>query len=64
MKKITISITDEHYKALELLARTPAVPEGTPEEVLEHLIGSMAAGVRRRGSWERGCVQQLFGYEG
>jgi hypothetical protein len=32
-------------------------------DVLRYLAASMCDGVRRPGSWERGCVAQLFGHD-
>lgn len=67
-KQITIQIRDEDYEALEHLAEH--APWGVPgpdgvrapvQRVLEYIAESIAAGVRRPGSWEATAVAALFG---
>lgn len=63
----SIPLDDETLDLLAMLAPTPAIAgAGLSQDVailrvLEHLIHSMADGVRRPGSWERQVVCQLFG---
>jgi hypothetical protein len=33
-------------------------------DILENVAESLATGVKRKGSWERNCVQSLTGYQG
>lgn len=66
MTFVKVEIEKESIEAIEELRTSPAVG-GTPEDpasrqaVIQHIVNSLAAGIRRRGSWERGIVQQLFG---
>jgi hypothetical protein len=64
--QIKIELSDEDYDALERLAQnTYAVPPDgfrpPVVRVLEYAACSLAAGVRRPGSWEATAVAALFG---
>jgi hypothetical protein len=65
--RITIELSDEDCEALEQLAAySPGVPapdgfRSPLQRVLEYAACSLAAGVRRPGSWEAAAVAALFG---
>jgi len=68
MRQITIELIDGDYEALEKFAlekleKYPIVNNTKPpvQRVLEYAAQSLAAGVRRPGSWEAAAVAALFG---
>lgn len=62
--KLTIEVNPEQLEYLKVLAESPALDGGSPEDVLSYLVRAVCDGVRRPGSWERQCVVQLFGTAG
>lgn len=62
--KITIDVDEETGLALEGLARHAHIALGeqptSVTDVLEHLVQSVSAGVRRPGAWERSWLRQAF----
>jgi hypothetical protein len=58
---LTITIGEETYRYLRALTKSCAVGgSGTVEDVLGHLIHSVADGVRRPGAWERSWLTPAF----
>ena len=63
---ITIELSTEQRLQLRVLRSSPAMggSEGnrcTLEEILSYIVASVCDGIRRPGSWERGCVASMFG---
>jgi hypothetical protein len=65
--QITIELSDEDFEALERLAEYRSAISGSDgfrspvQRVLEYAATSLAAGVRRPGSWEAAAVAAMFG---
>lgn len=65
-ERIEVTIEADAVEQIDQLRRSYAVG-GTPKNpvslqaVLNHLVQSVADGVRRPGSWERDVVERLFG---
>lgn len=59
---ITLELDNEHYQLLKTLCGPPHGNESVDEVVRDIAVG-FADGVRRPGSWERGCVVQFFSRE-
>lgn len=67
-----LTVSDNQLEELASLADTPAIgnspaetrakPKAARAKVLEYLIARVCDGVRRPGSWERGLIQEVFGY--
>ena len=67
--KICIDVPKDAAELLAVLAHSDAIGDRELDDTvqakaiasLEHLVNSVAAGVMRPGSWERGWVEQAFG---
>lgn len=59
--RLEIVVTREQWLTLAKLSRSSAIPNGTVEDVLAHLVDAAHQGVTRPGSWERGWVHSAFG---
>lgn len=59
---ITVEVDEKTLALLGVLGKGHAMGgNGSPSDVVAHLVHSAADGVRRPGAWERGWLTQAFG---